>query len=101
LTGSAAFATDQVPRLGGPPDGVNRTRTPRVKPCLQDSEPFDQDPWAGTALAKMIWLDEGGRQRFTRLIAPPPRLRGVVEHFWTQQQLPGATWRVVPDISAM
>jgi AraC-like DNA-binding protein len=49
--------------------------------------------------ASMIWLDEGGRRRDTRLIAPPPSLRGVVEHFWTHQRLPRQTWRVVPDLS--
>jgi AraC-like DNA-binding protein len=48
----------------------------------------------------MIWLDEGGRQRHARLIAPPPSLRGVVEHFWTHERLPRRTWRVVPDLSA-
>jgi AraC-like DNA-binding protein len=48
----------------------------------------------------MIWLDEGGRQRDTPLIAPPPSLRGVVEHFWTHRRLPRETWRVVPDLSA-
>jgi hypothetical protein len=48
----------------------------------------------------MIWLDEGGRHRDARLIAPPPSLRGVVEHFWIHQQLPKVTWRVVPDLSA-
>jgi AraC-like DNA-binding protein len=48
----------------------------------------------------MIWLDEGGRQRHTCLIAPPPSLRGVVEHLWAHQRLPRGTWRVVPDLSA-
>lgn len=48
----------------------------------------------------MIWLDEGGRQRDTPLIAPPPSLRGVVEHFWTHRRPLRATWRVVPDLSA-
>jgi AraC-like DNA-binding protein len=48
----------------------------------------------------MIWLDEGGRQRHARLIAPPPSLREVVDHFWTHQRLPRGAWRVVPDLSA-
>ena len=48
----------------------------------------------------MIWLDEGGRQRDTRLIAPPPSLCEAVEHCWTHQQLPRRKWRVVPDLSA-
>jgi AraC-like DNA-binding protein len=47
----------------------------------------------------MIWLDEGGRLRDTRLIAPPPSLCGAVEHFWIHQRLPQRRWRVVPDLS--
>jgi AraC-like DNA-binding protein len=48
----------------------------------------------------MIWLDEGGRQSETRLIAPPPSLCGAVEHFWIHHRLPRRMWRVVPDLSA-
>src|SRR4051794_30574470 len=48
----------------------------------------------------MIWLDEGGRQRHARLIAPPPGLRGLVEHFWIHETFPKHVWRVVPDLSA-
>jgi AraC-like DNA-binding protein len=48
----------------------------------------------------MIWLDEGGRQRGLHLIAPPPNLRGVVEHLWVHRALPRNTWRVVPDVNA-
>ena len=48
----------------------------------------------------MIWLDEGGRQRDSGLIAPPPSLCGAVEHFWIHQRLPRRRWRVVPDLSA-
>jgi AraC-like DNA-binding protein len=48
----------------------------------------------------MIWLDEGGRQRGLRLIAPPPTLRDDVEHFWIQDTMPKKVWRIVPDISA-
>jgi len=48
----------------------------------------------------MIWLDEGGRQRGVRLVAPPPTLCNEVEHFWIQESMPRQTWRIVPDTNA-
>ena len=48
----------------------------------------------------MIWLDEGGRHRGRRLIAPPPTVREDIEHFWIQETLPKKVWRIVPDVNA-
>jgi AraC-like DNA-binding protein len=48
----------------------------------------------------VIWLDEGGRQRHSKLIGPPVALRETIEHFWIQAALPKNVWRVVPDLSA-
>jgi AraC-like DNA-binding protein len=49
----------------------------------------------------MVWLDEGGHQRDLRLVAAPPELSAVVEHFWIRDTpLPRNVWRIVPDLSA-
>jgi AraC-like DNA-binding protein len=47
----------------------------------------------------MIWLDEGGQHCTLPLVASPPGLCEVVEHFWIQETIPKNVWRIVPDVN--